>query len=115
MARFVVIGIVLQTVMVVSGHYVEAVIDLSALLGVGIPFVLGIWFGATGPRRFKEAAVGGLVIGILGAALGVLVAILMGDQTWMLMTFAPLSSGVTGMIGGLIGVAMGGRARNQRA
>lgn len=59
--------------------------------------------------------VGGFVSGIVGAALGVLVAILVGDQTWMLMTFAPLSSGTTGMMGGLIGVAMSGPASNQLA
>ena len=47
MAKFVVISIVLQVAMVVTGHYVEAVINLSALLGMGIPLIVGGVFGAT--------------------------------------------------------------------
>ena len=62
-----------------------------------------------------EAAKGGFVIGLVGAVLGVLLAILMGDQTWVLMTFAPLSSAVTGLLGAAIGVAAGGRRAAARS
>jgi len=111
MARFVWMGIVLQLVMVTAGHFSTAVLDLSGILGTGIPFVLGLWYGATVPRTYGASAKGGFVIGIVGAAVGVVAAILMGDQTWILFTFAPLSSGVTGTLGALIGTAAGGRAK----
>lgn len=111
MSKFVWMGIVLQLAMVTAGHFVEAVLMLSGPLGVGIPFVLGIWYGATVPRTYGETSKGGFVIGIVGAFIGVLAAILMGDAVWTLMTFAPLSSGVTGVMGGALGTAVSGRAK----
>jgi hypothetical protein len=115
MKRFVWMGIVLQVVMVVCGHFSERVLNLSAVLGTGIPFVLGLWYGASVPRGLGRSAGGGFVIGIVGAVVGVLAAILMGDQTWMLLTFAPLSSAITGLLGALIGTAMSGRAKTMEA
>ncbi len=111
MTRFVWLGVALQMLMVVAGHFSEAVIDLSALLGMGIPFALGIGYGVTVPRSFGEAAKGGAVIGFVGALVGVLAAVLMGDQPWMLLTFAPVSSAVTGLLGAVIGTAAGGRRK----
>lgn len=111
MAKFVWMGIALQLAMVTAGHFVEAVLALSGPLGVGIPFLLGIWYGATVPRSYGETSKGGFVIGIVGAFIGVVAAILMGDAIWMLLTFAPLSSGVTGLMGAALGTAVGGRAK----
>ncbi len=105
MIVFLALNTVLQTVMVVVGHYSSAVYDLSAVLGVGIPFVIAIGYGALGSRSYKEAAKGAFVFSFVGAAIGVVVAILLGDAPWLLLTFAPLSSGVTGVLGGWIGVA----------
>ncbi|MCG6955966.1 MAG: hypothetical protein LJF04_08235 [Gemmatimonadetes bacterium] len=103
MLRFVIIGIVLQLAMVVAGHFFESVLNLSGILGTAIPFVLGIWYGFTRRPGYGRGAWGGFVIGIVGAFIGVIVAIVMKDQTWILLTFAPLSSGVTGTLGGLLG------------
>ncbi|HKJ03640.1 MAG TPA: hypothetical protein VJ997_14330 [Longimicrobiales bacterium] len=111
MSKFVWMGIVLQLAMVTAGHFMESVLALSGPLGVGIPFLLGIWYGATVPRSYGETSKGGFVIGIVGAFIGVVAAILMGDATWMLLTFAPLSSGVTGLLGAALGTAVGGRAK----
>lgn len=112
MSKFVWMGIVLQLVMVICGHFVEAVLALSGPLGVGIPLVLGVWYGATVPRGYGETSRGGFIIGIVGAFIGVVVAILLGDATWMLLTFAPLSSAITGLLGGAIGTAVSGRAKS---
>ncbi len=113
MMLYLVLNTVLQTVMVVSGHYSSAVFDLSAVLGVGIPFLIAIGWGARtargGNRSYKDSAKGAFLFSFVGAAIGVVVAILLGDQPWILLTFAPLSSGVTGVLGGWIGVAAGGR------
>lgn len=109
MWKFVWMGIVLQLAMVTAGHFVEAVFNLSGVLGVGIPFALGLWYGSTVPKSYGRTSKGGFIIGIVGATVGVAAAILMGDQTWMLLTFAPLSSGVTGSLGAVIGTAVSGR------
>ena len=111
MKRFIMMGIVLQLAMVVGGHFVESILLLSGILGTAIPVVLGLWYGATEPTDYKETSKGGFLIGIVGAFIGVVAAILMGDQPWMLLTFAPVSSGVTGVIGSVIGTALSGRAK----
>lgn len=111
MAKYVWMGVVLQLAMVVTGHFSTAVLNLSGILGTGIPFVLGIVYGAKVPKGYGTSAKGGFVIGIVGAVIGVLAAIIMGDQTWILLTFAPLSSGVTGTLGGLIGTAAAGQGK----
>lgn len=104
MMVFLALNTVLQIIMVVAGHYSPAVYNLSAVLGVGIPFVIAIGYGVLGGRSQKETAKGAFTFSFVGAAIGVVVAILLGDQTWVLLTFAPLSSGVTGVLGGAIGV-----------
>lgn len=115
MRRFVWLGVVAQIAMVVAGHYSEGVLALSGPLGTGIPFLLGLWYGATVPTSMKESAKGGFLIGIVGAFVGVVVAILLGDQTWMLLTFAPLSSGITGVLGAAIATGVTGRAKGVAA
>ena len=109
MTRFIWMGVVLQIAMVVAGHYNETILLLSGPLGVGIPFVLGLWYGATVPRDMKTAAKGGFMIGIVGAFIGVLVAIGLGDAPWFLLSFAPLSSAVTGLLGAIITLVATGR------
>ena len=108
MLPFVLLGIVLQLAMVVAGHFVESVLMLSGILGTAIPFVLGLVYGARRPRSYKEASWGGFVIGVVGAFIGVVLAVVMKDQGWVLLTFAPLSSGVTGVLGAVIGRAVFG-------
>ena len=111
MTKFVGVAIVLQLAMVTAGHFSGAVLGLSGILGTAIPFVLGIWYGAVVPKTWKTSAWGGFVLGIVGAVVGVVAAILMGDQTWMLLTYAPLASGVTGIMGAAIGVLWAGRGK----
>jgi hypothetical protein len=107
MQTYVIIAAVLQIVMVVTGHYNEFVLmNLSAVLGMGIPLVVAFFYGRDSTGA-KDGALGGAVIGFVGAALGIGLAIAMGDQTLMLLAFGPLSSAVTGAIGGALGYKMG--------
>ena len=103
MKGYIVAGIVLQAAMVLAGHYSEGVLLLSGPLGVGIPFLLGLAYGASRKLTAREASSHGFLIGLVGAFVGVLVAILLGDQAWSLLSFAPVSAGVTGLLGAIIG------------
>ena len=96
MIRYIVVGLVLQCAMVITAHFVEAVLGLSGPLGVGIPLVLGAIYGRSRPQSLREAAAGGLAVGVVGSFVGVVLAILMDDQSWLLLTFAPISSAVAG-------------------
>lgn len=107
MGTYVIIALVLQILMVLGGHFNETILSLSAPLGVGIPLVIGAWFGASSAPDYKAAAVGGLIIGLVGATVGILIAILLGDAQWILLAFGPLSSAVTGVLGGSLGFAVG--------
>jgi hypothetical protein len=111
MAKFVLIGVVLQFAVVTAGHFSPPVLDLSAVLGTVIPFVVGIWYGAVVPTTYKASAWGGFVVGIVGAVVGIVAAILMGDQTWMPLTYAPIASGVTGIMGAALGTLWRGSGK----
>mgnify|MGYP004076675369 CR=1 FL=1 len=111
MNRYVWMGLALQVVMVLLGHWSETVLLLSGVLGTGIPFVLGAAYGAAEARTIPTAAKGGFLIGIVGALAGVLLAIALGDQPWILLTFAPLSSAATGTLGAIISMVALGRHR----
>lgn len=112
---FLVVSTVLQIVMVTAGHFSSAVLGLSGILGVGIPLLVGTAYGAKAAESFKSASAGGFVQGIVGAAIGILLAILLGDQTWMLLTFGPISSGITGLLGALATFAAVGRRQVREA
>jgi hypothetical protein len=96
-------GVALQLAMVAAGHFLAAILNLSGILGTAIPFFLAIPFGATTARSWKEASWGGFVVGVVGAVVGVVAAIVMGDQTWMLLTFAPIAVGICGTLGAAVG------------
>ena len=100
--QLIIVAAVLQIAMVLSGHFSPAVLALSAVLGVGIPLAVGIWYGMRHATSTGDAFGSGFLIGIVGAAFGVLLAILLGDQPWLLLTFAPLSSGVAGLLGSAV-------------
>ena len=71
MQRFVLIAAVLQVVMVIAGHYNEFVLlNLSALLGMGIPLVVAFFYGRVADSM-KSAVWGGAIIGFVGAFLGI--------------------------------------------
>jgi len=106
--RFMGLGVVAQVLVALGAHVSDGALTVSGTLGTAIPFVLGLWYGATVPDAKKDAVTGGLLIGVVGAVVGVAVAILLGDQTWMHLTFAPVASGITGLLGGATGTGYGG-------
>ena len=123
MKPWILVAALLQVAMVVAGHYNEFILlNLSAALGMGIPFVVAFLYGRTeglgksaaksGTKSStksstksatKSAAWGGAVIGFIGAVMGIGLAIVLGDQALTLLTFGPASSAVTGALGSTIG------------
>ncbi|MEP6571886.1 MAG: hypothetical protein ABJD11_04295 [Gemmatimonadota bacterium] len=104
----VVLGTVLQVIMVLAGHVNRTVLGLSAFLGMGIPFILGAWYGWTHAGTIKGISGAGFVIGIVGAVIGIFVAVMLKDVPWTLLILGSLSSGVTGLLGAAITRALKG-------
>ena len=108
MARFVWMAAVLQLVVVLAGHFLEAVLNLSGVLGTAIPFVVAVVYGFTTAETFRRALRGGALVGLVGALVGSLLAILLRDATWTLLTYAPVASTLTGCLGAVVGRAGSG-------
>ncbi len=111
MRGFVALAAAAEGVLVVAGHWSDRVLMLSGVLGTVIPFVLALRYGMTAEASLPEAAVGGVVIGVVSAALGAALALLLGDQTWMVLTYGPPAAGVTGLLGATAGTGLAGRGR----
>jgi hypothetical protein len=103
MARFVWTGVALQLASVAAGHFVEGVLNLSGVLGTGISFGVAVAYGLIAAETFGQASRGGLVIGLVGSLAGVCTAMLLGDTTWMTLTYAPFASAATGWLGAVVG------------
>jgi hypothetical protein len=98
------IGIILQVIMVVAGHYSPAVKNLFAIGGMGFSLVAGflyVWFAIAGtwPSDLQRGAIAGGICALLGIA----VSSVLGDVPASLLLLGTVSSVVTGAIGGAIG------------
>lgn len=102
MARYVVVGTLVQLARVVAGHYSGVVSSSFALLGIGIAFGIGGWFGATAVRRVDHAAGGGIVAAGASSFLAIALAVLMREYPWPALIFGPLIDGLAGMAGGAV-------------
>ena len=111
MRKYLVVTTVLQVAMVAGGHFSEALLNRSAVLGTIIPLIIGAWFGSAEPKTLNQAAGGGFLIGLIPAAIGILVGIVLGDQPWSLLPVGSVASGLTGLIGAVISFKTVGRAR----
>lgn len=103
MAKFVWIAAALQLASAVAAHFSTAVLNLTGIPGTLIAFAVAIVYGARVPRSATEAARGGLAVGVVGSVIAGTASVLMGDQTWILLTWAPPASGLAGCVGGLLG------------
>lgn len=109
--RYYVIGTALQLAMVISGHFVQAIANQFAMIGTAIPLVIGVWYGIVSAGSFGAAAGVGLLIGAVPALIGVIPSYLMGDVPLGTIWFATVVSGVTALIGAVLGFAVKGRSR----
>jgi hypothetical protein len=106
MIRWIAVGIVLQTGMVVTGHWVPAVAQLFAPLGMGISLVVGFLWARGASRDYAHAAWGGAVVGGTCALVGIAISLVLGDVVAAILLVGTASSAVTGLLGGLAGAKL---------
>ena len=110
MVKSAIVGIVLQVIMVVVGHYVPSVANLFPVAGTGIGGITGILNGlwsANAPH--PAAAGGGAVAGGAGGLLGTLLSTVLGDVPTSTIAVGTGSTAVAGAIGALIGKLLGSK------
>lgn len=100
MTRWIVIGTVLQTTMVVVGHWVAAVALVFAPLGMAISLLVGLLWARQSARGYGQGAVGGAIVGGTCALIGIAISLALGDVAAVVLLFGTLSSAVTGAVGG---------------
>ena len=107
--RYVLIALLLQLAMVLLGQASNQVLGLSGVFWMGIPLVVGWLYAVRRPLSLKDASVGGLLIGAIGAALGLMVAIPLTGDSWSLLPLGTLASTFTGWLGAFVGWLLKGR------
>ena len=110
--RYVLIALALQLVMVVAGQKFATVLGLSGLFGMGIPLVVAWFYAARQSLGLKDASVGGMAIGAVGAAVGLVLAISLTGGSWGLLPLGILASTFTGWLGAVVGSMLKGRKEN---
>lgn len=110
MIRWLVVGTVLQTAMVLVGHWVAVIAQLFGLLGVAISLAVGFLWAREGASDRLKGVVGGAVVGGGCALVGIAVSWALGDVAAIILAFGTAASAVAGGIGGLVGALTVGRA-----
>jgi hypothetical protein len=101
-----ILGTVLQIAMVLGGHSNPSIANLFAVGGMGFSLIAGLGVAVFSRRAMTSAAsliAGGAIAGGACALIGIFVSHMMGDVPASLLALGPVSSIVTGAIGGLIG------------
>ena len=101
--RYITIALVLQLAMVLLGQVSEPVLGLSGLFGMGIPLVVGWFYSVRRDLSLKDATGGGLLIGAVGAAIGLVLAVILNGGPWSLLPLGTAASALTGWLGSFLG------------
>ncbi len=111
MFKWISVGTVLQTAMVLAGHWVLAVANLFGILGMAISLLVGLLWAKNLATGTGNGASGGAIVGSVCALIGIVISFALGDVTALILLAGTASSAVTGAIGGLVGAKMGGGQR----
>jgi hypothetical protein len=65
-------------------------------------------YGVRTHGAFAALTRAGLAIGFVGAVVAILVALFLGDATWLPLTWAPFAAAACGWLGAVVGRAWGG-------
>lgn len=89
--------------MVIGGHFVPAVANLFAVVGILISLVAGLLYARAARGGWADSLLGGAVAGALCALIGIAMSWAMGDVEAIILVLGTLSSAVGGAIGGAVG------------
>lgn len=104
LAYAIVIGLVLQLVMVIAGHYVPFIKNnIFAIGGMLISLVAGLIYARRAAGGWGGAFGGGLIAGGVCGLLGIAVSVMLGDVPAEVLGYGTAGSAVAGLIGGGIG------------
>jgi len=110
--KYILNALALQLLMVLVGQVSEPVLRLSGVFGMGIPLVVGWLYTVRRGLSFKSASVGGILIGAVGAAIGLVVAIALNGGSWLLLPLGTIASTFTGWLGAFLGWMLKGRRKS---
>ena len=100
---WLVVSTILQLAHPALATRVPALANLAAILGVGIPLIVGFLWARSGPMP-KGAALGrGFLLGWIPALVGLVLALGLGQVTAMILALGGISSGVAGALGAVVG------------
>jgi hypothetical protein len=104
------IGLGLQLIMVIAGHFVPAIKDQGfAVGGMAISLVAGLLYARAANGAWGGALLGGALAGGGCALLGIAVSVLLKDVPPAILLVGTISSAVTGLAGGAIGKPFAGK------
>lgn len=98
-----VIGTALQMAMVIAGHFIPAVANLFAIVGILISLVAGLLYARSAGGNWPNALLGGVIAGGVCALLGIAMSWALGDVEAIILVIGTLSSAFGGLIGGAVG------------
>ena len=99
MMKWIAVGTALQVAMVLAGHFVPPLRDWWGPGGMLISLIVGC---LAAQSRWSETVVAGALAGGVGAFVGILIALLLGEVSAMLLVLGTLSSAVAGVIGAAV-------------
>lgn len=97
------VGVVLQVLMVLTGHYLPAVKVLFAGGGMGLSLVAGMLFAERARASWSVDLGGGAIAGGVCALIGIAVSVVLGDVAPGLLVIGTVFSVITGLVGGGLG------------
>lgn len=96
------VGLILQLLMVVAGHYMPPVKVKFALGGMLISLIAGAIYIRLEQQGWQGALLGGAIAGGVCALLAIAVSVSLKDVPAMILVVGTLGSVVAGLVGGTI-------------
>jgi peptidoglycan/LPS O-acetylase OafA/YrhL len=96
------VGLILQLLMVVAGHYMPPVKAKFALGGMLISLIAGAIYIRLEQQGWQGALLGGAIAGGVCALLAIAVSVSLKDVPAMILVVGTLGSVVAGLVGGTI-------------
>lgn len=96
------VGLILQLLMVVAGHYLPPVKAKFAVGGMLISLIAGALYIRLEQQGWQGALVGGAIAGGVCALLAIAVSVSLKDVPAMILVVGTLGSVVAGLLGGAI-------------